>query len=598
MLNDFIYSSIFKNLSTSIIIINDNHDILQINSCAENLLARLQLTMQEFLNLLKEKLDYLYKNNIQEHSFEKCFNTSQKKLYLKFKLNNFFNLRDKSNIISIIIEDISNEIELETVLQAFPDIFFRLDKSGTFLDCRTQQVDELLLPAKEFIGKNIDEVNLNSAGLKLKSTIIKALNTKSIILTEGEFSLKNKQEYYELRVVPISDDEVIALVRNITDKKNSDEELLKLEKLNSIGTLAGGVAHDFNNMLTIILGNISLLKTDVNPKDKISKKLSNLERAVYQAKALTKQLLTFAKGNSPLKKVTYINDLIRESATLSLSGSNVACKMYIPKDLWPVEIDIGQISQVINNLVINSYQSMPNGGVITIRCKNIKLMDNEIISLPAGKYVSMAIKDQGCGISKDNLLKIFDPYFTTKETGSGLGLASAYSIVKKHNGHIIVKSKVSKGSIFQIYLPACDAVPLEIEEVTSHIVYGNHKILVMDDEVDIRNILQDMLNYLGYKVELSSDGLSALGLYKKALLSGDPFDAVIMDLTIPGGMGGEETIKHLLKLDPKVKAIVSSGYSSGDVISSFRDYGFKGAINKPYTIEELSNELSRVLLVK
>jgi len=238
---------------------------------------------------------------------------------------------------------------------------------------------------------------------------------------------------------------------------------------------------------------------------------------------------------------------------------------------------------------------MPNGGIINITGRNVCLTDNDVLGLKAGNYVKISIKDQGYGISEDNLFKIFDPYFTTKKTGNGLGLTSSYSIIQKHNGKIEVKSKIGKGTIFQIYLPACNSIPIEIEEIKSIISTGSKKILVMDDEPEIRDVLSFMLRHLGYIVELSKDGLEAIKLYKEAKFSKAPFDAVIMDLTIPGGMGGKETIKHLLKIDPCIKAIVSSGYYSGGVIGDYKSHGFKGVINKPYTLEELSNSLNDIL---
>jgi CheY-like chemotaxis protein len=238
---------------------------------------------------------------------------------------------------------------------------------------------------------------------------------------------------------------------------------------------------------------------------------------------------------------------------------------------------------------------MPNGGVISIKAKNISILDNEIIGLEPGKYINISFKDQGLGIDESNLIKIFDPYFTTKKTGSGLGLTSCYSIIKKHNGHIIVKSKLGKGTVFQVYLPASEVVPIEMEEIAASVFHGENKILVMDDETEIREVVSSMLKHLGYKVNLSKDGSEAIALYEDALKCNNPFDAVIMDLTIPGGMGGEEAIKHLLKIDPNIKAIVSSGYSASTVIADYKEYGFKGVINKPYTIEELSIELNKVL---
>lgn len=485
--------------------------------------------------------------------------------------------------------------EFELIFKALPDLYFVLDKNGIYIDCKFADQNELYAPKEKFIGKAIEEVMPPDIAPQFKSAIVKALKTNTLVLLEYPLTVKNEIKFYEARFLPLSKDEVIAVIRNITKRKQTDEELLKIEKLNSIGTLAGGVAHDFNNILTIILGNISMLKTYSHCEDKVFKKLVDVEKTVFQAKNLTKQLLTFAKGNKPLKKVTYINDLIKETVDLSLSGSNVICNLSISKDLSPVEIDIGQISQVMNNLVINACQAMPNGGTINIIGRNVHLTDNDILGLKAGNYVKISVKDQGHGISEDNLFKIFDPYFTTKRTGSGLGLTSSYSIIQKHHGKIEVKSKLGKGTIFQIFLPACHSIPIEIVETKSIISKGSKKILIMDDEPEIRDILGCMLKHLGYIVELSKDGQEAIQLYKEARLSKAPFDVVIMDLTIPGGMGGKETIKHLLEIDPCIKAIVSSGYYSGGVIGDYKSHGFKGVINKPYTIEELSNSLSNVL---
>lgn len=490
---------------------------------------------------------------------------------------------------------IDKTLEFESIFKALPDIYFRFNRDGICLDCKSEDLDDLISPQEELINRHIEDIHPNALGVKFKSAILKTLKTKSLVIFEYELNVKKGLQYFEARLLPISSNEVVSIVRNITKRKQVDEELLKIEKLNSIGTLAGGVAHDFNNILTIILGNISMLKTCVDSNDRIFKKLSDIEKTVFQAKSLTKQLLTFAKGSNPIKKVTYINNLIKETSDLALSGSNVMCHLSLPKNLWPVEVDTGQISQVISNLVINACQSMPNGGMLTIKAKNITLTDNEIVGLSAGRYIEISVKDQGYGISEGNLLKIFDPYFTTKKTGSGLGLTSSYSIIKKHNGHIIAKSKVGKGTVFNIFIPACDSIPIEIEEPKSILVHGKNKILVMDDELEIREVLYSMLTHLGYKVELSKDGLEAINLYKNSMFSNEPFDAIIMDLTIPGGMGGEEAIKHLIKIDPKIKALVSSGYSSGGVMANYEKHGFKGVINKPYTLEELSNALNNLL---
>lgn len=487
------------------------------------------------------------------------------------------------------------------IFKVLPDIYLKFNKEGILLSGQCKEFEDLFGTSKGIIGKKVEDLFITDIGLKFKSAIIKTLKSKSSIGFEYEVYIENKgNQYFQVTLVPLSKEEVISIVRNITERKQRDEEFLKMEKLNSIGTLAGGIAHDFNNILTIILGNIYVLKNSAFSKDKIIGKLSHMEKIICEAKGLTNQLLTFSKGNSSLKKVVYINNLIKETTSLALSGSNVSCKLHIYDNLWPVEIDNGQISQVISNLIINAYQSMPNGGIVTVRCRNIELRENEIVGLNAGKYINIIIKDQGCGINTKNISKIFDPYFTTKKTGIGLGLSSAYSIIKNHNGNICVKSKEGKGTAFYIYLPGCNIIPLEIEQeepIKQSLTIERNKILIMDDELEIRDILQVLMENLGYVTEVAKEGKEAIELYKKSILEKDPFDLVIMDLTVPGGMGGEETIKELLKINSNVKSIVSSGYSFGGVISNYKKYGFKGVINKPYTLEELKIEVNRVLKI-
>lgn len=605
---------VLEHLPIPVIIVNKYCEVLCMNLSAENLFSKLGCNLNYTPSSEAKYIPHCFKQEIlnfinidlREITFEKKVNLNNEDLYFQIKSSKLNDPDDNSERITIILYDITEqkkaeislrarEAQLASIIDALPDIYFRIDKEGTYLDCKVQSVDDLLCPPEELIGKRIEDSLPQPLGHELKSHIIKAIKTKSLVIFEYDLALSKGLQHFEARMLPFSDNEAIIVARNITKRKQTDEELLKLEKLNSIGTLAGGVAHDFNNILTIILGNISMLKTCADYNDKCSKKLLNIEKTVFQAKSLTKQLLTFSKGSAPLKKITYINKLIEETAALALSGTNVMCNINLPKNLWPVEIDTGQISQVIGNLVINAYQAMPNGGVIAIRAKNINLFDNEIVGLNPGKYIVISFKDQGIGIDESNLLKIFDPYFTTKKTGSGLGLTSCYSIAKKHNGHILVKSKVGKGSVFQLYLPACEGVPIEIEDMKESIFHGENKILVMDDEPEIRKIIESMLKHLGYRVALSKDGVEAIELYDSALKCNAPFDAVIMDLTIPGGMGGEEAIRHLLKIDPNIKAVVSSGYSDSSVLANYKEYGFKGVINKPYTIEELSKELNKVL---
>jgi len=388
---------------------------------------------------------------------------------------------------------------------------------------------------------------------------------------------------------------IIEYARDISNQKLMEKEMQKVEKLESLGILAGGIAHDFNNILTVILGNVSLAKMPGRCDEKIIKRLTDAEKACERAKDLTQQLLTFAKGGTPIKKTAAIAELIRDTASFALRGSNVRSEVSIAEDLWAVDVDEGQISQVIHNLVINADQAMPQGGILKMRAENVRIDSKKAIPLPEGKYVAIAIIDQGVGIPKEYVAKIFDPFFTTKQKGSGLGLASSYSIISNHGGHITVESIPGSGSTFTFYLPASEKKIESKKPAIEMLRSGIGKILIMDDEELIRDVARDILKSLGYETDLARDGAEALDLYRKAKDAGKPYAAVIMDLTIPGGMGGEEAVKKLHAIDPDAKAIVSSGYSTGPIMSDFKAYGFSGVITKPYRIADMGATLQLVI---
>lgn len=392
-------------------------------------------------------------------------------------------------------------------------------------------------------------------------------------------------------------DVMCTLVRDLTERKKTEQELLKASKLESVGTLAGGIAHDFNNILTSILSNISLAKSQISPQDKIFKRLSEAERASLRAEGLTQQLLTFSKGGDPVRETTSLPHLLKESAHFALSGSKVECEFSQPEDLWSADIDEEQISQAIQNLILNADQAMPQGGRIGVTAENAQLTDwdQSIVPLSEGRYVKVSVRDQGIGIPREHLSKVFDPFFTTKQRRSGLGLSTAYSIIKNHGGYLSVESDLGKGTTFTFYLPA-SSQEAPVENTKEEIpITGKGRVLIMDDEEGIRLSAADVLAYLGYEAALAKDGSEAIQLYREAKESGHPFAAVIMDLTIPGGVGGQEAIQRLLELDPGVKAIVSSGYSQNPILSNFRKYGFSGVLTKPYKIQEMGQILQEVL---
>ena len=389
-----------------------------------------------------------------------------------------------------------------------------------------------------------------------------------------------------------------ARVSDITEKRKAEEELLKMRKLKSIGTLAGGIAHDFNNVLLGIFGNIALAKREIKEDHPAYSLILEAEKAMNRATSLTNQLLTFAKGGTPIKQTIKMSDIIKDISRFTLSGSNVKPVITIPQKGWLTEADKGQIEQVVSNLIINADQAMPEGGNLYITLENIVITKKALPHLNEGKYVKITIRDEGTGISHQHLDHIFDPYFTTKQTGNGLGLATTYSIINKHNGYIGVSSILGKGTTFTLYLPASFSQKSQGAATTvTKIPLPNEKgkALVMDDEVCIRKLTEKMLIRNGFSVETAKDGRQAIDKYKESMKKNTPFDIVLMDLTIPGGMGGKETIKKLLKIDPEAKVIVFSGYSKDPIIADYANYGFKGRLTKPFKLETLKQELSRVM---
>ncbi|MBU8870381.1 MAG: cache domain-containing protein [Gemmatimonadales bacterium] len=381
----------------------------------------------------------------------------------------------------------------------------------------------------------------------------------------------------------------------IVERRKIEQELLNARNLESIGVLAGGIAHDFNNLLTAILGNISLAMEDVPLGGPAHEALEKAENASERARGLTGQLLAFAKGGSPVLSLENLGALIRESAEFSLRGSNVQLELDIPQDLWPAEVDTGQFSQIVGNLVVNADQAMPTGGILNVSAMNAELEAMEGSSLPGGNYLAIEFADNGQGISSENLTRIFDPYFTTKSDGNGLGLASVYAIIKNHQGEIKVDSPPGSGTVVKILIPARRGEQTSAKIPEEGPEAFNARVLVMDDDPDVSKVCGLMLERLGCEVEFARDGEETLASYDRERAVGRGFDLVILDLTIRDGMGGQETIAHLLDRNPEAVAAVSSGYFNDPVMAQYRDYGFKGMIRKPYNMKELRLALGQVL---
>lgn len=393
----------------------------------------------------------------------------------------------------------------------------------------------------------------------------------------------------------------VLVLRDITLQRSFEEELLKIAKLRSLGLLAGGIAHDFNNILTAILGNLSLgiLQLEApQGNGNLKERLREAEKATLRARNLVQRLLTFAKGGAPVKRLASLQDIVTESATFASSGSASLCKFHLPNELWAVEVDEGQISQVIQNLVINAAQAMPTGGNIILAAANVTLAAASGLPLPAGRYVKLTVTDQGIGIPPEHVPHIFDPYFSTKQHGSGLGLATVYAIVSNHEGHITVVSQLGLGTTFSVYLPASEQQMAPRSNSEPLLLTGQGRILVMDDEAMVREVVARMLQRLGYEAELAADGQEAVDRYQEALSQSRPFAGVILDLTVPGGMGGREAMARLLKIDTHIVSLVSSGYAEDAIMTHYQEYGFRGYIKKPYRLEELSKALHEALMAE
>src|SRR2546423_1803695 len=394
---------------------------------------------------------------------------------------------------------------------------------------------------------------------------------------------------------------ISVFIRDVSERKKSETERLTTSKLESLGTLAGGIAHDLNNILTVISGNIGLAQIEA-PADSGSLLgfLSKAGQAAQHAAHLSSQLLTFSKGGAPLKKVVSIGDLLEHSAEFALYGSNLRADFDIAVDLWKAEVDSGQIEQVVNALMLNAREAMPHGGSVRVRARNVVFEENANAPLPTGRYIKVTISDRGAGISQDLRAKIFDPYFTTKPTATGLGLAISYSIVKKHGGLLLLESSSADGSVFAFYLRASENAGAGSGDARGGkrpFNYNHQRILIMDDEEAIRELTSQLLGTLGFEVTAVPDGLEAVRIYERALRKGEHFQAVILDATVRGGMGGVATIERLRSMDPKVNAIICSGYSDEAALSEFLAYGFRGALPKPFTRSELADALQRAFEV-
>ena len=502
-----------------------------------------------------------------------------------------------------IEENLLKEKDFSNILiESLPGIFCLFDIDGKILRWNKYGENVIGYTADEISVSNpldfIVEQDRELVNKTIKDTFDKGYSSveSTLVTKRGE-----KIPFYFTGIRVMIDDVpcILSIAIDISERKKIEYELEKLRRLESIGILASGVAHDFNNLLTGILGNISLVKQYLDSEDMIFKRLSTAERSCLEAREITSRLITFSKGGEPVKKVTRVQQLLKEAHCPLIKDTNITFEYNLPDNLYPVEIDEGQIRNVIINILTNAAEAMPEGGKIDISAANLEITEKDNLPIKEGSYVKVSIRDRGRGIQVEEISRIFDPYFSTKERGvkkgMGLGLTICHSIIRKHEGFITVESMPGAGTTFHLYLPASLKKKTETEVTGEMETIRKKRILIMDDDEIVRDITGDMLMHCGYYIESSKDGNEAIALYIKAKERGEPFDAVILDLVVPNGMGGDIAIKRLHDIDHGVKGIALSGYSKDLIMTHYMDYGFTAALSKPYNIQLLNGTLERVL---
>ncbi len=609
---------LFDSIDDFIIILDFDGNILEFNPA---LTTRLGYKKEELLSANYKKIilspeqykqaDNFFRQLLQKTETEAGVNITQLVFSTKYgaeiplEINASVGKWKEQDVIFVICRDITERQEAHNEILKREEKYRNLFENSLVGMFRASLDDGVIIDANATLRKMFDldvqaKCSLGDMCLTFEERedlIKKIIEEKYVENIELELQKADGTKFWVSFSAKYYPDEGLfeGVMIDITEKRKYEAEMLKATKLESLGILAGGIAHDFNNSLMAILGNATLGKIYADKQSELYQILSEIEKASYQARDLTSQLLTFSKGGAPVKKLTSVNDLLRDTVKFALRGSNTKYQIEIDEQLLNIEVDLAQMSQVLNNLIINADQAMPEGGLLTLRAKNFDNTSNQLKFLKQRQYVKLIISDTGVGIAEENLNKIFDPYFTTKKTGSGLGLATTYSIIKKHDGHICVESELGKGTTFYIYLPASSEKIEHREKSKAGPAKGTGKILIMDDEEVIRKVLSRLLETLGYRSITAQNGEEAIALYIDAYNHGEKFDAVIVDLTVPGAMGGQETIKKLKNFDPNVKAIVSSGYYNIPILADYKAFGFVGVLLKPYDINELAETLKKVL---
>ena len=522
-----------------------------------------------------------------------------------------------SRKVGIIFNDVSahkqskaalleSKLLIEGIVNAMPIRVFWKNRDLVYLGCNLSFANDAgFADAGDIVGK--DDFQM---GWKDQAELYRADDRQVIesglakhLIEEPQTTPDGKTIVLLTSKIPLHDSKgaiigVLGAYQDITEHKQSQAALGTVQQIESLGTLAGGIAHDFNNILTAIMGNISLLKSRTVKDSEAQELVAEAENACTTAKTLSNQLLTFSKGGSPVTVSMDLRGVLTQAATFAARGLSSRCIFDLGESPLIANIDKDQITRVIHNLIVNADEAMPRGGEIVLRAEVVALEESLSPRRAAGRFVRLTVSDEGSGIDPSHQAKIFDPYFSTKGAGRGLGLATAYSIMAKHGGSIAAERKPGKGAAFALHFPLSAAVPAEKPRPAQAPGTGMGKVLIMDDEAPLAKVLKRMIEHLGYRAEIVADGQAALDTYAAALKSGAPYDAVILDLTVKAGMGGAEALIKLKALDPKVKSIISSGYSNNPIMAGYAAGGFSAALAKPYTIEMISEVLSWVIALR
>ena len=484
------------------------------------------------------------------------------------------------------------------LLRAIPDAIYRIDPSGVILDHKPENLgagpsarDESVL-GTSFFNLATEESDQDA----LRDAVVRSIATGELQCLEYGATLEGKHKVFEARFVAEEAGPVVAIVRDLTEQKRNDENVARVEKLKALGILAGGIAHDFNNLVAGSFGHLEMAREYII-EDKATRAVDCLNEATSsfnRARELTRQLLSFSKGGAPNKVRGDLLGVVRRTVESALEGSNIELHFHETALSRPVSFDENQLIQVIENLVVNARHAMPQGGVLEVSVDSTNIAVGTTLPLSVGSYACVAIKDTGVGIPLENLPKLFDPFFTTKPDGTGLGLASSFSIVKRHGGHLDIRSELDKGTECYVYLPFDVENRSEPALMVPKLPTRQGRVLVMDDEDSVRRVTSAFLMRLGYEVVLAVDGGEAVDIYRRTLTSGNHFAFVILDLTVPGGLGGRETLESIREIDAGVTAIATSGYTNDPILSNPKGYGFIAGIAKPYSRQEFLGLIGRV----